>query len=144
MWVISIGHCTFPPLLSEFAAVVPYKRSQHLLDETEGRAVQLDHLSLHWLLEDADEDSMDKFVTELPELVDSRFIKDPMKTMKALVADGMLDQVQKHFTSSMSSRELSQAASITRGFACLEALDSIFSVLDVDEGSNEIETRYKM
>jgi hypothetical protein len=126
---ISAGHSTFP-LLPKFPAIVTYKRPQHLLRETEGRAAQLDHLSLHWLLEDADGDSMNNFVTELPELVDSPFIKDPMKTMKDLVTDGMLDQVHKHFTSSMSSRELSQAAGITRAFACLEALDSIFSVLD--------------
>ncbi|KAI0297328.1 hypothetical protein BC826DRAFT_162049 [Russula brevipes] len=39
----------------------------------------------------------------------------------------------------MSPRELSQATGITRAFACLEALDSIFSVLD--EWSDE--TRYE-
>jgi len=50
--------------------------------------------------------------------------------MGALVEDGMLERIGEHLTSSMSSREVSQVTSISRAFACVEALDAIFSVLD--------------
>jgi hypothetical protein len=73
---------------------------------------------------------MDKFVTGLPALIRSPFLTDATVTMEALVTDGILDSVGEHLTTCMSSRELTQAASITRAMASVEALDAIFSVLD--------------
>ena len=128
MWAVKGA----PPISfrSILAAAVKHNRSRDLLAATDQRAANLDYLALQWLLEDMDEEGMDKFVTGLPALIHSPFITDTTATMGALVADGMLKRVEDHLTSSMSSRELSQAASVARAHACLESLDAIFSVLD--------------
>ena len=111
-------------------SALQHNRSRDLLADTERRASSLDYLALQWLLEDVDEENMDKFVAGLPALIHSPFITDATVTMGALVADGMLERIGEHLKSSMSSREVSQATSINRAFACVEALDAIFSVLD--------------
>jgi uncharacterized protein (DUF2267 family) len=90
----------------------------------------LDYLAFQWLLEDVDENDMDKFVAGLPALIRSPLITDATVTMGHLVEDGMLDHVRDHLTSCMSSREVSQTTSIGRAFACVEAMDATFSVLD--------------
>jgi Family of unknown function (DUF6535) len=106
-----------------------HNRSRDLLTVTERRAASLDHLALQWLLKDVDEDRMDKVVAGLPALIRSPFITDPTATMDSLVTDGILERVGEHLMTCMSSRELSQTASITRAIACAEVLDTIFSVL---------------
>ena len=117
-------------LRTVLASALQHNRSRDLLADTERKAASLDYLALQWLLEGVDEENMDKFVAGLPALIHSPFITDATVTMGALVADGMLERVGEHLTSSMSSREVSQATSISRAFACVEALDAIFSVLD--------------
>jgi len=107
-----------------------HNRSRDLLADTERKASSLDHLALQWLLEDVDEENMGKLVAGLPALIHSPFITDATVTMGALVEDSLLDRIGEHLTSSMSSREVSQATGISRAFACVEALDAIFSVLD--------------
>ena len=128
VWVVKgIPHISLRTVL---ASALQHNRSRDLLADTERKASTLDHLALQWLLEDVDEENMDKFVAGLPALIHSPFITDTTVTMGALVGDGMLERIGEHLTSSMSSREVSQAASISRAFACVEALDAIFSVLD--------------
>ena len=117
-------------LRTVLASALQHNRSRDLLADTERKTSSLDYLALQWLLEVVDEEKMDKFVAGLPALIHSPFITDATVTMGALVADGMLERVGEHLTSSMSSREVSQATSISRAFACVEALDAIFSVLD--------------
>jgi len=107
-----------------------YNRSRDLFADTERRASKLDYLAFQWLLEDVDENDMDKFVAGLPALIRSPLITDATVTMGHLVEDGMLDHVRDHLTSCMSSREVSQTTSIGRAFACVEAMDATFSVLD--------------
>ena len=118
------------PFRSIPATAIQYNRSRDLLADTERRAASLDYLALQWLLKGVGEEGMDKFVIGLPALINSPFITDATETMRALVANGMLKRVEEHLMSSMSSRELSQAASIARAHGCLESLDAIFSVLD--------------
>jgi len=102
MWAVK----GVPPISfrSILAAAVKHNRSRDLLAATDRRAANLDYLALQWLLEDMDEEGMDKFVIGLPALIHSPFITDATATMGALVADGMLERVEGHLTSSMSSR----------------------------------------
>jgi hypothetical protein len=59
--------------------------SRALLADTERKSASLDHLALQWLLEDLDEDSMDKFVTGLAAPIYSPFVTDVTTTMDSLV-----------------------------------------------------------
>jgi len=128
MWAVKgIPHISLRTILT---SAFQHNRSRDLLADTERKASSLDHLALQWLIEDVDEENMDKFVAGLPALIHSPFITDATVTMGALVEDGMLERIGEHLTSSMSSREVSQVTSISRAFACVEALDAIFSVLD--------------
>jgi len=128
VWAVKgIPRISFRTVLT---SALQHNRSRDLLADTERRASSLDYLALQWLLEDVDEENMDKFVAGLPALIHSPFITDATVTMGALVTDGMLERIGEHLTSSMSSREVSQPTSINRAFACVEAMDAIFSVLD--------------
>jgi hypothetical protein len=118
------------PFRTVLSTALQNNRSRQLLADTERRAASLDYLALQWLLKDVDEENMDKFVAGLPALIHSPFITDATATMGALVADGMLERVGEHLKSSMSSREVSPATGIARAFACVEAIDAIFAVLD--------------
>ena len=104
-------------------------RPRALMTEIKKRAPKLDRSAMRWLLQEIDEDDMDTFLSGLP-----GYIHSPLTDTKLVVAglreDGLPRRIRDRITICVTSTGLSQYESLSRAWACIISLRSIFETAD--------------
>ena len=95
-------------------------RARALMKEIEGRASKLDRSAMHWLLQELDDDNMDTFLSGLPGYIHSPLNTKPV--VEGLRDDGVPGRIREHFTTCVTSVELSQEESMSRASSCINSL----------------------
>ena len=95
-------------------------RARALMKEIKGRASKLDRSAMHWLLQELDEDDMDTFLSGLPAYIHSH-LTDTMPVVESMQDDGVLGRIREHFTTCVTSVELSQEF-MSRASSCINSL----------------------
>ena len=95
--------------------------------KAEKRAEKLEPYAMEWLFTENDfsDSDMDKFLESLPGYISSHHTKRDLLD-DYLTADHVLARINGHFITCATSVELSDDASITRVFSCVQALRLIF------------------
>ncbi|KAH9956983.1 hypothetical protein BC827DRAFT_1378332 [Russula dissimulans] len=104
-----------------------FHKAQLLLSEAERHAEKLEPYAMEWLFRENDfsDKDMDTFQEGLEGYMSSRHTK--MRQLdKYLTEDYMLKRIKVHFMTCITSLELSDEASITRVWRCIESLRLIF------------------
>ena len=96
-------------------------RARALMKEIKRRASKLDRSAMHWLLQELDEDDMDTFLSGLPGYIHSP-LTDTKPVVEGLRDDGVPGRVREHFTTCVTSVELSQEESMSRASSCINSL----------------------
>jgi hypothetical protein len=102
-------------------------RSRALMKQAKKRASELDRSAMHWLQQELDEDDMDTFLSGLPGYFHSP-LTDTKIVVEGLREDGVPGRIREHFTTCVTSMQLSQDESMSRALACIKSLRLISEV----------------
>ncbi|KAI0260600.1 hypothetical protein BC834DRAFT_537708 [Gloeopeniophorella convolvens] len=102
---------------------------------------KLDSSVLHWLLQELDERGMDAFLEGLPGYVTSP-LADARRLVKGLSADKILLRIREHFTTCVTSSELSPPACISRTRVCISSLHLLSGSMDTSSEQGGLDSVY--